>query len=107
MAYQIEIENYYEILELPRKASFEEINSQFQSLALRYHPMRNPTNMQANQMKFAQICEAHDVLSNGTCPYQLSLLSILTDICSLITVESKAIFDIYGEYGLKEGCVTP
>jgi len=37
-------------------------------------------------MKFAQICEAHDVLSN---------------------VETKAIYDIYGEYGLKEGCVTP
>lgn len=42
--------------------------------------------MQTNQMRFAQICEAHDVLSN---------------------VQSKAIYDIYGEYGLKEGCVTP
>ncbi len=61
----MELENYYEILEISRKASLEEISSQFRSLALRYHPLRNPTNMALNQMKFAQICEAHDVLSNG------------------------------------------
>lgn len=42
--------------------------------------------MALNAQRFAQICEAHDVLSN---------------------VETKAIYDIYGEYGLKEGCVTP
>lgn len=24
-----------------------------------------------------------------------------------VTVETKAIYDNYGEYGLKEGCVTP
>ena len=35
----------------------------FRSLSLRYHPLRNPTNMATNQMKFAEICEAHDVLS--------------------------------------------
>ena len=65
MAYQMEIENYYEILEIPRSASLQEIASQFKSLALRYHPLRNPTNMATNQLRFAQICEAHDVLSNG------------------------------------------
>jgi len=65
MAYQMQLENYYEILEIPRKASLQDINSQFKSLALRYHPLRNPTNMALNQMRFAQICEAHDVLSNG------------------------------------------
>lgn len=80
------LENYYEILEIPRTASLEEINSQFRSLSLRYHPLRNPTNMALNAQRFAQICEAHDVLSN---------------------VATKAIYDIYGEYGLKEGCVTP
>jgi len=37
-------------------------------------------------LRFAQICEAHDVLSND---------------------ENKAIYDIYGEYGLKQGCTTP
>ena len=65
MAYAMEIENYYEILEVPRTASMEEIHSQFKSLALRYHPLRNPTNMATNQLRFSQICEAHDVLSNS------------------------------------------
>ena len=59
------LENYYEVLELPRNATYEQIDNQFRSLALRYHPMRNPTNIATNSMKFAQICEAHDVLSNG------------------------------------------
>lgn len=72
------------MLELPRTATVEKINSQFKSLAMRYHPLRNPTNMQTNQLKFAQVCEAHDVLSN---------------------IETKAIYDIYGEFGLKEGCI--
>ena len=86
MAYQIAIENYYEILELPRNASKEDIYSQFKALVTRYHPGRHPTNGQINALRFAQICEAHDVLSND---------------------ENKAIYDIYGEYGLKQGCVTP
>jgi len=85
MAYQMNLENYYEILELPRNATIEQVNDQFRSLSLRYHPLRNPTNMATNQMKFAEICEAHDVLS---------------------TPSHKAIYDIYGAYGLKEGCVT-
>ena len=44
MAYQIAIENYYEILELPRNASKEDIYSQFKALVTRYHPGRHPTN---------------------------------------------------------------
>ena len=48
--------------------------------------MKNPTAMAVNSVKFAQVCEAHDVLSNS---------------------ETKAIYDVYGEYGLKEGAVTP
>jgi len=48
MAYQMQIENYYEVLEIPRSASLEEINTQFRSLSLRYHPLRNPTNMALN-----------------------------------------------------------
>jgi DnaJ-class molecular chaperone len=56
--------------------------------------------MQTNQMKFSQICEAHDVLSNGKFP------RVKSDPFPL-PVQKKAIYDIYGEYGLKEGCVTP
>jgi len=34
-------------------------------LSNRYHPMRNPTDMQNASAKFAEICEAYDVLSNS------------------------------------------
>lgn len=54
----------------------------FQSLSLRYHPLRNPTNMALNAQRFAQICEAHDVLSNGKCRLgksQISITFVFTD----------------------------
>jgi len=80
------VQTYYETLEITRGASFDEINTAFKQLALRYHPMRNPTNMSTNHVKFQEICEAYDVLS---------------------TVELKAVYDTYGEYALKEGITTP
>lgn len=51
---------------------------------MRCNPVRNPTNMQVNQLKFDEMCEAFEVLSNS---------------------ELKAIYDKYGEYGLKEGII--
>ena len=60
-------------------------------------------------MRFGQICEAHDVLSNGKfLNINLFLrLNITVSNSFASIVENKAIYDIYGEYGLKEGCVTP
>ena len=59
-------------------------------------------------MRFAQICEAHDVLSNG----KFDCLAYIKRRFSCggfakFLVQNKAIYDNYGEYGLKEGCVTP
>jgi DnaJ-class molecular chaperone len=38
---------------------------QFKLLAVRHHPMRNPTDMQISAAKFGEVCEAYDVLSNS------------------------------------------
>jgi len=56
--------NYYEILEIPRTATHENINQAFRRLALKYHPLRNPTDLATNQSRFSEICEAYDVLSH-------------------------------------------
>jgi len=57
--------NYYEILEVPRDASNEEIKRVFRRLARQYHPDLNPGNKEAEE-KFKDIGEAYEVLSDPT-----------------------------------------
>ena len=56
---------YYEILEISRNATQEEINRAFRRLAQKYHPDRNPGDSEA-EVKFKKINEAYQVLSNPT-----------------------------------------
>ena len=35
------------------------------------------------------------------------LIAHILTVSNFLIVENKAIYDIHGEYGLKEGCVTP
>ena len=78
-------DNYYEILELPRKCSQEEISESFRRLSLKYHPkLSSPENSAVNEFKFQQLAEAYEVLSDPN---------------------KKGIFDIYGKEGLYNGIV--
>lgn len=54
---------YYEILEVSKNATQEEIKKAFRRLALKYHPDRNPGDSEA-EVKFKKINEAYQVLSN-------------------------------------------
>eukprot|EP00826_Nyctotherus_ovalis_P031614 TRINITY_DN2530_c0_g1_i5.p3 TRINITY_DN2530_c0_g1~~TRINITY_DN2530_c0_g1_i5.p3 ORF type:complete len:129 (+),score=37.46 TRINITY_DN2530_c0_g1_i5:124-510(+) len=82
--------NYYEVLELKRTATHEEIANayaqsalcRYRRLALKYHPKRSNNDIAANTYKFTQIAEAYDVLRDPG---------------------RKAIYDQYGETVLKEG----
>ncbi len=59
------MKNYYEILEVDRKASPEVIDKAYKTLAKKYHPDlqdKNNKNIYAEKMK--EINEAYDVLSN-------------------------------------------
>ncbi len=71
--------DYYEILEVDRSASFEEIKKAYRKLALKYHPDRNPDDKEAEE-KFKQINEAYQVLSDK---------------------EKRALYDQYGKAGLE------
>jgi molecular chaperone DnaJ len=55
--------DYYELLEVPRTATDEEIKKSFRKLAQKYHPDKNPNNPEAED-KFKTINEAYEVLSN-------------------------------------------
>lgn len=53
--------DYYEILEVERTASGDEVKRAYRRMALKYHPDRNPENPEAEQ-KFKEAAEAYDVL---------------------------------------------
>jgi DnaJ-class molecular chaperone len=54
--------DYYEILELSRGASDEDIKKAYRALAMRYHPDRNRGNEEWAHNKFIEINEAFSVL---------------------------------------------
>jgi DnaJ-class molecular chaperone len=55
--------DYYQMLGVRREASEEEIKQAYRKLALRYHPDRNPGNLQSEE-QFKTISEAYGVLND-------------------------------------------
>ncbi|KAK9281289.1 hypothetical protein L1049_004186 [Liquidambar formosana] len=72
--------SYYDILQVPRGASDDQIKRAYRKLALKYHPDKNQGNEEANK-RFADINNAYEVLSDS---------------------EKRNIYDRYGEEGLKQ-----
>lgn len=73
--------DYYEILEVSRSATDQEIKSAYRRLAVKYHPDKNPGDAEAEE-KFKEAAEAYAVLSNS---------------------EQRARYDRYGHQGVSSG----
>jgi molecular chaperone DnaJ len=69
---------YYEILEVSRESTLEEIRTAYRRLAIKYHPDKNPDDREAED-RFKQISEAYQVLANS---------------------EKRQLYDLYGDAGL-------
>src|SRR3990172_6945577 len=54
-------EDYYELLQVHPEATSEEIHKAYRTLAMRFHPDRNPTSDAASRM--AALNEAYSMLS--------------------------------------------
>ena len=55
--------DYYEILEVEKNASVDEVKKSYRKLAMQYHPDKNPDNKEAED-KFKEATDAYDVLSD-------------------------------------------
>ena len=55
--------DYYEVLEITRTSTGEEIKKSYRKLAVKYHPDKNPGDHTAEE-KFKELGEAYDVLSD-------------------------------------------
>lgn len=71
--------DYYEILDVSRDASEDELKKSYRRLALKYHPDRNPNDPVAEE-KFKEAAEAYDVLNDP---------------------EKRSLYDRYGHDGLQ------
>ncbi len=56
--------DYYEVLQVQRTATDQEIKSSYRKLAMQYHPDRNPDNKDAEE-KFKECSEAYAILSDS------------------------------------------
>lgn len=74
--------DYYEVLKVNKNATDDDLKKAYRKLAMKWHPDKNPNNKKEAEAKFKQISEAYDVLSDP---------------------QKKAIYDQYGEEGLKDG----
>ncbi|XP_020269593.1 dnaJ homolog subfamily B member 3-like isoform X2 [Asparagus officinalis] len=77
--------DYYKLLQVDRNAKDDDLKKAYRKLAMKWHPDKNPNNKKEAEAKFKQISEAYDVLSDP---------------------QKRAIYDQYGEEGLK-GQVPP
>lgn len=79
----IDNKDYYEILELNKNCSQEDISEAYRRLSLKFHPkVTKPENSAVFEYHFQKLAEAYEVLSDPN---------------------KKEIFDIYGKEGLKNG----
>ncbi|XP_072385125.1 dnaJ homolog subfamily B member 6-B isoform X1 [Diabrotica undecimpunctata] len=58
--------DYYRVLEVPKTATTSEIKKAYRKLALKWHPDKNPDNMDEATKKFKEISEAYEVLSDDS-----------------------------------------
>lgn len=56
--------DYYEVLEVTRTASYEEIKKAYRKKAIQYHPDKNPGDKSAED-KFKEAAEAYEILSDA------------------------------------------
>jgi len=87
-------QNYYEVLEIRRGCTNEEIANSYRRLAIKYHPKRgNPKDYAINNHNFHKVAEAFVVLIDRKNFF----------IYCINLANKRGIYDVYGSEGLRNG----
>ncbi|KAJ8751883.1 hypothetical protein K2173_026087 [Erythroxylum novogranatense] len=73
--------DYYDVLNVNKSASEDDLKKSYRKLAMKWHPDKNPNNKKEAEAQFKQISEAYEVLCDP---------------------QKRAVYDQYGEEGLKD-----
>jgi DnaJ-class molecular chaperone len=74
--------DFYAILGVPRDADANALKKAYRALAMRWHPDKNPGNVEEAQAKFQEISEAYETLNDP---------------------QKREVYDRFGEAGLRRG----
>lgn len=91
------MQDYYDILKVPRDADPEQIKKSFRKLALKYHPDRNPGNTAAED-QFKKINEAYSVLSDPDKKSRYDLGGYTTEEQQRRDYAEQSAQNAYGQY---------
>ena len=78
--------DYYAVLGVDRNANDDQLKKAYRKMAVKWHPDKNQDNTEKAEAMFKEVGEAYDVLSDS---------------------KKRAIYDKYGEAGLKGGPPPP
>ena len=90
----MQFKDYYQILNISRDASAEDIKKTFRQLAMQYHPDRNPEDTRESGEKFKEINEAYEVLGDEQKRRQYDRLANLYDYPGKTTYEEDSILEM-------------
>ena len=62
--------NYYDILNVNKNSTKDEIKDAYKKLAMKYHPDKNINNKEEAEKKFKEVAEAYEVLSDNKKKYE-------------------------------------
>ncbi|KRK00227.1 uncharacterized protein Dyak_GE14089, isoform E [Drosophila yakuba] len=57
--------DYYKVLDVARSATDSEVKKAYRKLALKWHPDKNPDNLEEANKRFRELSEAYEVLSDA------------------------------------------
>ena len=78
----MDLKDYYGILGVNAGASTEDIKRAFRRLALQHHPDHNPENIREAEIKFKEINEAYEILSDEEMRWRYDSLTRLSGYSS-------------------------